>query len=349
MKDNRIIRGFMILVVIGFSCLLFPDRVHAEEENQAGAGFTVESVIPDNQVDIRKTYFHLKIEPGVSQVIQVKVRSTQEAPVTVKLAVHDAISSSVGAIDYAREKPKLDESLKNPITQIVSIKENVKEVTVENYEEKIIEYVIQPPEETFPGVKLGSLRFVKKEADAETDSTGLSSEYAYVIALMLTEDGEQFNFGADLTLKKVDLKLSNGRKVIAATIQNDQPKVMQKMVIDGQVKKKGETEILTRNHKENFSVAPNSNFDFELPLDLNDFAAGTYVFTGKAEADGKVWNWEEEFTISQDKSAKINKETVFKLVIPSWVPWVTGGLVLALASLIVLLVKRQKKWQKESE
>lgn len=341
-------RGFILLVMV-ISCWLFSDHAHADEENQAGAGFTVESVIPDNQVDIRKTYFYLKMTPNTPQVIQVKVRSTQVAPVTVKVAVHDAISSSVGAIDYARTNPKLDESLKNPITELVMINDDLKEVTVENYEEKIVEYTIQPPAETFPGVKLGSLRFVKKDENAEVDSTGLSSEYAYVVAIMLTEDDERFNLGADLKLKNVDLKLSNGRKVIAANIQNDQPKVMREMVIDGQVKRKGETEELAKNHQENFSVAPNSNFDFEMPLDLNDFTAGTYIFTGKAEADGKVWNWEEEFTISSDKAAKVNKETVFKLVIPSWVPWVAGGLIIFLIVLLVYLIRRQRLWQKKGE
>lgn len=348
MTYKRIIRGFLLLVT--FSCSWLFSEVSYGQETQAGAGFTVESIIPENQVDIRKTYYYLQIEPSTPQVIQVKVKSIQEAPVTVKLAVHDAVSSSIGAIDYASENPKLDVSLKNPITDFVTINDNQQEITVENYEEKIVEYTIQPPAESFSGVKLGSLRFVKKEDNPETDEqTGLASEYAYVIALMLTEDGERFNLGADLKLKKVNLKLSNGRKVIAANIQNDQPKVMRAMVIDGQVKRKGETEELAKNHQEKFSVAPNSNFDFEMPLDLNDFTAGTYVFTGKAEADGKVWNWEEEFTISDDRAKKINKETVFKLVIPKWVPWVAAGLILSLLGLILCLVRRQRQWQKEGE
>lgn len=345
-NKNKIFRGFLLLVMV--SCFwLWSDAVHAEDnQDQEATGFTVQSVIPDNQVDANRTFFYLQVEPAKPQVIQVKVRSTRVEPVTVKVEIHDAVSSSVGAIDYAKYDPKLDESLNDPITSFVTINDDQTEVTVQNYEEKVIEYTIQPPATPFSGVKLGSLRFVNKDENAERDpQTGLSTEYAYVIALMLREDDERFNMGADLHLKEVDLKLSNGRKVIAANIQNNQPKVLQEMEIQGNVKRKGESEILAHNRMGHFAVAPNSNFDFEMPLDLNAFSAGTYVFTGKAEGDGKVWRWEEEFTIDSNKAAKINEETAFKLVIPWWVPWVAGGLSLAFVLLIIYLVKRQRQWQ----
>lgn len=342
-KKKQLFRGFILLVMI--SCIWLVPSKGLAEENEKAAGFTVEAMIPENQVDITKTFFYLKVEPNTPQTIKVKVRSTQEAPVTVKLSIHDAISSSVGAIDYAKVKPKLDESLKNPITEIVALEGAEKEITVQNFEEKIVSYTIQPPAASFPGVKLGSLRFVKKEKDAAQG--GVASEYAYLIALMLTEDGEQFNYGADLKLKTVDLKLSNGRKVVAATIQNDQPKVMREMVIEGEVKKKGTNNVLCHNRIENFSVAPNSNFDFEMGLDLNDVSPGTYVFTGKAKADGKTWEWEEEFTVDSRQAAKINKETVFKLVIPGWVLWAAIGLILTFMGLIAYLIRRQRQWQKK--
>ncbi|OJG61222.1 hypothetical protein RV07_GL002069 [Enterococcus malodoratus] len=201
-------------------CLfLSPSPVKAEN-TQSPTGFTVESVIPENQVDTTKTYFYLKMTPNMPQTIQVKVRSTQKEAVTVKLTIHDAISSSNGAIDYANSDPKLDKSLKQPITELVTISDKQKEVTVVNFEEKIVDYQIQPPKNFFSGIKLGSLRFVKKGEDEK--QSGLTTEYAYVIALMLTEDGEPFNQGANLALKKVDLIRSKGKKVVAATIQNGQ-------------------------------------------------------------------------------------------------------------------------------
>lgn len=342
---KKAIRGFLLLIMVVFSWFISEQKV-AANENQQSAGFTVQSVQAESQVDLTKTFFYLKIEPDVPQTIQVKVRSTQVDPVTVNLQVNNAVSSPLGNINYADPNPKLDESLTQPISDFVTINGDQKEVTVENYEEKIVEYTIQPPAESFSGVKLGSLRFVRQDK-VDGSASGVNNEYAYVIALMLTEDEERFDLGADLHLTDVDLKLANGRKIIGANIQNDQPKVLREMEIEGNVKRKGESEVLARNRMTDFSVAPNSNFDFRMPLDISDFPAGTYVFTGKATGNGKTWRWKREFTIGNEKATKINQETVFKLMIPAWVPWVAGGLVLALIGLIVYLVKRQGKWKEE--
>ena len=342
-KRLKIIKGSLLLLIIG--SLLFPILGHAEKKQQDPAGFTVESIIPENQVDKTKTYYYLSVEPAQKQTIQVKVKSTKKEPVTISVAVHDAVSSSVGAIDYANPKPKLDKSLQNPITSLVKVKDNVKEVTVKNFEEKIVEYEITPSKEKFSGVKLGSLRFVRKGEESEKNKSGLTPEYARVIALMLTEDEEQFNHGAELHLKKVGLDLSNGRKVIAAKIQNDQPKVLQEMTINGQITRKGESEVLAKHQMENFSVAPNSNFNFELPLGLERFEAGTYVFTGEAKGDGRTWKWEETFKVGKERADQINEETVFKLVVPQWVPWTAGILLLCLIGMAVYLKRRQQTWQ----
>ena len=63
-------------------------------------GFTVESIIPDNQVDTTKTYFYLAMKPNQKQSIQVKLKSLQDTPLTIQVGIHTAVSSSVGAIDY---------------------------------------------------------------------------------------------------------------------------------------------------------------------------------------------------------------------------------------------------------
>lgn len=333
----------LVLLFLWIS-IFFPITGQAEEEAQNPAGYTVESVIPDNQVDKTKTYYYLKLTPEQKQTIQVKVISTQEEPVTIGIKVHDAVSSSVGAIDYANGKPKLDVSLKNPVTSLVKVKDDIKEVTVQNFEEKMIELEINPPSEKFSGVKLGSLRFVRTDEEKKQNKSGLSPEYARVIALMLTEDESTFNKGADLHLKKVRLDLSNGRKVIAANIQNDQPKVVQDMTVQGKVFKKGDKKAVAKCEMKNFSAAPNSNFDFEIPLGLERFAAGTYIFTGEAKSDERTWKWRKEFTIGNKQANKINEETVYRIHLPKWVPLAGIVLVFSMIGLILYLVRRQRRW-----
>ncbi|MGG5373343.1 hypothetical protein IGI67_005016 [Enterococcus sp. AZ196] len=329
--------------------LFIPIESQAEDKSApAQMGFAVESVIPENQVDTTKSYFYLSMSPNDRQTIQVKIKNLQKEPVTIKIAVHDAVSSSVGAIDYAKNKPKLDPSLTDPITSLVHIKDDRSEVTIEPEEETTVSFEIALPERAFSGVKLGSLRFVRKDKE-QKNQTGLIPQYARVVALMLTQDEEQFNHGADLKLKKADLQLSNGRKVVAARIQNDQPKVLQELTIQGSVQKKGEENVLAKHKMEDFSVAPNSNFDFEIPLGLEKFQPGTYVFHGKAQGDDRTWKWTKEFTIGQEQADRINDETVYRVLLPSWVPWVVGGLLLIFICLFAALFSRLRKWQAASK
>lgn len=338
-------RGIVLVFLIAlFGVMISPLSAEgADSDKKTPAGFTVESILPENQLDTTKTYYYLGIEPNKPQTIQVKVISLQKEPVTVKLAVHDAVSSSVGAIDYAQANPKLDSSLKNPLTSFVTIKDNAKEVTVTNFEEKIVTYQINPPKESFPGVKLGSLRFVKKIGKSEKKKNGLTPEYAYVIAMMLNEDGSDFNHGADLHLKKANLQLSNGKKVVAANIQNDQPKVLREMKIEGWITKKGERKKLYKREMTDFSVAPTSNFNFEIPLGIEKTKPGTYVFHGKAKGDGKTWRWDKEFTIGEKAADTINEEAAYKATVPKWVPLVAGLLILCFFLLVLYLTKRTRK------
>lgn len=344
MRQMKTIKLIFVGCILIMGSFLFSSVSYAEEEPQGGAGYTVESIIPENQVDKNYTFFYLKTIPEQSQTIEVKVTSTQKDPVTVTVAVHDAVSSSIGEIDYAQPKPKLDKSLTNPITSFVKVKDGVKKVTVANFEEKIVGFEITPPKEAYPGVKLGSIRFLREAEESDTKQTGLVPEFARVIAVMLTEDEEDFDHGAELHLKKVDLTLFNGRKIIAANIQNDQPKVLQEMTIKGKVTRKGEKEVLVEQEQSNFAVAPNSNFDFQLPLGIERFTPGTYIFTGEATGDDRTWKWNEEFTVGKKQADNINDETVFKVNVPAWVPGTAAGLLVALIGLIAYLVRRQHQW-----
>ncbi|MBO0454270.1 DUF916 and DUF3324 domain-containing protein [Candidatus Enterococcus murrayae] len=328
---------------IGLFCFLLSPMVTQAEGAQESPGFTVESVVSEKQVDPNQSYFYLSVEPNTLQTIQVKVRSIQEEPVTVSLAIHDAVSSSIGSIDYTQKKPELDESLKDPITKIVTIKEDPKEVTVANFEEKIIEYQIKPPEENFPGIKLGALRFVRKDT-GKAQTGGLKTEYAYVIALMLTEDGEDFNRGADLTLKSVGMKRSKGKNVVAAKIQNHQPKMLQEAGIMGNIKRKGEKKVLNKFEIKEFSAAPNSNFEFNVPLDKKNLSAGTYVFTGIVKSDDQTWRWKKEFNVAREKDRKLDSNKQART--PKWqeqFPMVVGLILLALGVLPISIKQKQRQ------
>lgn len=343
MKHKR----WHLLAVVGLLIsLLLPINAFAEE-GQSPAGFTVESLPRESQVDTTKSYFYIGLQPEQEQTIQVKIKSTRKEPRTVRIQLNNAITGPNGVIDYTREDPQLDESLTVPLTDFVEIEGEQKEVTVENFEEQIISFKIRPPKETFSGVKLGAVRFigVPTKTEKEQGKGGVTQEYAYTIALMVTEDKETFDSGADLKLKKAKLELFGGNRVFVGTIQNDQPKVLTDLSIKGYIKRKDSSKRFAQITKENLSVAPNSNFGIHLPAGLENVRPGKYVMTLVAQGDGREWKWTKEFQVGEKEAAKINKDAVFRLYLPKWTPYVFGGLFITMFLLTYWLIRRRKKGQ----
>ena len=279
--------------------LRFEVALSQQPEPQPLAGFTVESVIPDNQLDKNQTYFYLGVQPSNQQIIQVKIRSLQKEPVTVALSIHDAVNGTEGQIDYTQTSPKLDSSLTNSITQIVHLQNKEATVTEKNFEEKIVNYEIKIPKEPFSGVKLGALRFIKQLEDESLTSNQFTSTYAYTISVMLTEDKQPFDEGAELQLKKVGTTISAGQPVVQVTYQNRQPKVMKEATITNWLTKKGQTKELLKKVQVDVTVAPNSLLAMDLPLNDVVLPAGTYTVHSQVSAGNREWQWRKDFTITQ--------------------------------------------------
>ncbi|EOH77513.1 WxL protein host-binding domain-containing protein [Enterococcus malodoratus] len=93
--------------------------------------------------------------------------------------------------------------------------------------------------------------------------------------------------------------------------------MVKEMTIKGSIRRKGENKTLDTHEMKDFSIAPNSNFDFEVPVKLKDFRTGTYVFTGSAKENGHTWRWTKEFTIDSDKLEKMKDEAAHQVHVPT--------------------------------
>lgn len=341
---KKIFTAFSFLVLAFFlgSTAAFADETE-DEKNKDSMGFTVEAVIPSNQVDQSKSFFFLKTTPNAEQTIQVKVKSTRKEPRTLTVAVNNAMTSSEATIDYGVDQPELDDSLKIPLTDLVTVPDDFKEVTVENYEEKVIDLKIKAPAEPFAGIKLGAIRLI---GTTDQNKAGLSVETGYTIGLVLTEDAAQYDLGGELTLKKVDVLLANGSKVVGVTLQNAEPKVIDGLKLHVKIRKKDSDKVLFEKKGTDLAVAPNTSFMYQIPMGIEQVQAGKYLVDITAENAVSNWKWMEEITITEETADKINEETIDKVLTPSWVPAATIVLTVIFAILIFLIVQRSRKIRK---
>lgn len=335
---KKIIMIHLLLSMIAFVIGLvssFEEVVLAENNEQNGetmAGYLeVKTIIPDNQRDKSKTYFDLLMSPGAEQVIQVELKNTSSKEnIVAVIQINDATTNNYGIVEYAKNE-KRDSSLKVGISDIVKTDS---EVVIPANQTKTLFVQITMPTEKLNGVLLGGIviREEKQKEINEKNHTGpaVINQFAYTIGLLLTENEKPAE--ESLALRKVTIGKVNYRKFIKANIQNSQPVIMKDMTIEAKIYLKEGGKIFFTQSSENINMAPNSNFDYLVSMEKNEFPAGKYILEIKARSVEKEWTMEKEFTIVEREHKKLAKTTngiedislwklIFCILLPLFILW----------------------------
>lgn len=330
---------FFLAMLIG-GLLISPQLVQAEADT---LGYTVSMIEPDTQIDKSQDYFNIITRPGVSQTLKVMVKSLKKDPTKVKIYIEDAMTSEDGQINYTNNKNFLDKSLQVPLSDIVTV--NDSEITVSNYEEKIITFTVNPPAESYEGIKLGDIAF--QLDDGKKEGKGVSASFAYRIGLLTMEEDMEYKDSQTMKLLKITPKIHRGQKTILLKFQNPEPKILSDFTIDYTVSKDGSKTPMKKQTIKNLNMAPNSSFDLAVDFGVNDVKAGDYILKAVVNNAFGSWNFDKKFTIESSVAKKMNKETAFKLITPSWIKIVSIGLTLLILVTSIFIIIRQKKWNKE--
>lgn len=353
MKQTKLVLSLLISLLVFFGHSAFAEKTSETQpitENEKRAGFTVQAVLPENQINDRISYYHLLVQPGGTQTVEVKIFNNSAEKQTYQVEVIRAATNKNGLITYdERDKPE-DKSMQMPITDMAKPKN--KEVNVEAYSEGKAEIDINVPVEPFPGISLGGIRISLKPEKEEESDQGMSvkNTYGYAIGMILTEDENSPIYGeTELKLESLKPEVDYGSKVLEALIQNPYPEAMQKLEAEGKITKKGSDNVIAKHSVKNVKIAPNSVFPFQIDWGMQEVAAGEYTFTGKIKGETKSWDFKEDFTITREVAKKMNKQTAFRVFIPEW--WTTAfyGLILLTVILVLFLVLRLIKRKKAKE
>ncbi|WP_086312960.1 hypothetical protein A5821_000532 [Enterococcus sp. 7F3_DIV0205] len=316
--NKRIIS--LLLLIIMISSL--PLNASAQDGTM---NFSVTAVIPDNQIDKTKTYFDLKMKPGQVQELEVSMNNPLDEEVTVENNANTAITNDNGIVDYSNADPKLDETLKAPFSVISEVE---KETTIPAKSSKILKIKVTMPDKELDGVILGGLHFTEKEDkekdDKENSGVQIKNRFAFAIGVLIRQNDNIVK--PDLKLGKIQPSQVNYRNVLKANIQNTQPVIIQDMEIDARVTKKGSKETLFEQKKPGVRMAPNSNFNFGMSWENQEFKAGKYTLHMNVSSGSEKWKWSKDFEISQKEAKELNEKAVeLKVDYTKW--YIIGGVV----------------------
>ena len=319
---------YFILMILSFYFFAFGIETSAAELR-----FSVETEIPENQIDKTKTYFDLMMKPDQEQILKVRAANSTDENLVIDVSVKSATTNSNGVIEYGESLTALDKSAPADLSEIIQLKDGGESVEM--------------PKEEFSGQLAGGITFSEKVDETKdkqkenTNGLAIENRYAYTVAVLLRENETVVQ--PELSLEKVEPTQRNARSVISATLLNHEAAYLQSMKVTANVKNKKTNNVILEKEQEDMQMAPNSIFNFPIPYEENEMEAGTYVLAMTVEGSGKKWQFTKEFTISKEEAKTFNEKDVTVKKTESKLIYLLIGLLILLLIICLFIILRLKK------
>lgn len=363
---SNIVGKVSLVLVLVFSLFYCSKSIYASSSN-----FNVSPEIPENQMDKNLGYFNLVMSPESQQTLSFKVNNATSKSITVEMAFAHSTTNGNGLAIYDSSKAIKDSSLKYNIEDFVDIPK--KEVTIAAHAQVIMTAKVTMPKGMDTGILSGGFSFKEKEGNQESGSSkgvSIKNEYRYVIALVTQQNIQKVS--PQLKLNEVKATQVNSRNVFAANLQNISPTYLQDMNATATVKGVTNSELKYSFENSDMKMAPNSNFDFAIPVSIKGnigdqtskaLEAGKYHLsmtvygvksaTGAYETivNGKTvnyeykWTFEKDFEIAGEKAKKLNNSdpTLHYKEPINWLMIIGIALILIILLLTFLIFSSQRK------
>ncbi|MDG4968842.1 DUF916 and DUF3324 domain-containing protein [Lactococcus lactis] len=363
---SNIVGKVSLVLVLVFSLFYCSKSIYASSSN-----FNVSPEIPENQVDKNLGYFNLVMSPESQQTLSFKVNNATSKSITVEMAFAHSTTNGNGLAIYDSSKAIKDSSLKYNIEDFVDIPK--KEVTIAAHAQVIMTAKVTMPKGMDTGILSGGFSFKEKEGNQESGSSkgvSIKNEYRYVIALVTQQNIQKVS--PQLKLNEVKATQVNSRNVFAANLQNISPTYLQDMNATATVKGVTNSELKYSFENSDMKMAPNSNFDFAIPVSIKGnigdqtskaleavkyhlsmtvygvkSATGAYETTvnGKTVNYEYKWTFEKDFEIAGEKAKKLNNSdpTVHYKEPINWLMIIGIALILIILLLTFLIFSSRRK------
>ncbi|MGX7137606.1 hypothetical protein RV15_GL000107 [Enterococcus silesiacus] len=354
MKKKAVTISLIVLYIVG---LIIPgQQALAEESPKKGTstasptGFTYRVLQPENQQNKKVGYFDLKMSPSQKQTVQIELGNESTEEIEVDIAINGAKTNGNGVIEYGPTGIENDTSLKYAFEDLVK---GPKSVKIPGNGTAMLDLEITMPKVSFDGVVSGGIQLKNAQDEKmRAEKKGVINEYAFLVGMLLTET--ETAVMPELNLNKVSAGLSNYRNSIFVNFSNIKAAYLENLTLDVQVMKKGSDNVLYEAKKASMRVAPNSRVDFPVSMNGEKMEPGKYIAHIVATAGDKKWEWDEEFTVTDEEADKYNKQDV-SLIQENGIDWkiivaiVAGVFVLVLVIFFVVrAVNNQKKTKNKS-
>ncbi|MDG4589182.1 DUF916 and DUF3324 domain-containing protein [Enterococcus faecium] len=298
-------------------CLGMSIPIYAEESSEMMGGYTIEGIPNSHQVDPNAGYFDLSEQPGETDQLKIKLINQSEREKKLSIKVTDGNTNSNGLVDYTGEL-KNHSLLKTPLSSI--LKPTQETVTVPAKKEVEATLNLTMPSQKFEGIILGGI-LVSDVTDTVTESKGMSigNQYTYTLGVVLKNETQTDMYkNISVELESVEPKVFYGKKVVQANFLNPNPYILGEASVEGKIINEKNKKVVKEQKSEKVSIAPYSVYPFQFDWKKDEIKPGNYIFEGVVKTKDKKWKFSHKFSIEEEQAKEMNKKSVFKIVIPTW-------------------------------
>lgn len=300
----------IILLACLFFTSIFMLETTAYAKEDQGIGFQIQPIFNSNQVEDDLGYYYINAKPNEDQTLELLVTSTEDEDIKINALIENAISTNHGKLDYSSNLKKVDDSLKDPLSEIISVEPKTFDLKAK--ESRKIQMKLKTPSENFNGIKMGRV-VVKKEENKKEKKAPISNQYQYGVGIIVTEEVDAFNNGNSLKLNSVGPKVENAFRVVSADISAPTPKTIEGLKVRAYVTEKGKNKKIKERNIDNFMFAPNSKVSFQIPWGTDNFKPGDYTFHFDAKNNASSFNIKQNFKIAGNQAKSLNNDAAFSV------------------------------------
>ncbi|NSS93203.1 DUF916 and DUF3324 domain-containing protein [Enterococcus faecalis] len=323
------------VVILVFCIMSFGLTTYANENTVT---FSVEALTEDGKSN-DQGFYHFEGEPGNKEYAKIKVTNLSSKPVKIAMEVNAASTNQNGIPSY-RKVENQDNTLKYPMDKLIHLEQDSIELGAN--ENKIIDIIVNNPEEKWDGQILGGIRF--SEVREQKSQQAVTHEIAYTIGILLKMK-EGTTPENQLQLNNIKVSQRNYRNFVEANLQNTTAVIVSNMEVNAQVSKKGSDKVIYEYMASELRMAPNSNFDFGIPTGDAPLQPGKYQLKLTVQADEKKYVFDGVFEITQKQANQLNKSAVNieeKTPISMYMKIIIGILILILVINVYVYYRKRK-------
>ncbi|WP_169302744.1 DUF916 and DUF3324 domain-containing protein [Lacticaseibacillus paracasei] len=310
---------------------------------QQESSFSVTTNQNTYQQNTELPYFDLLMEPGKTTTLSVNVINNDVATHRYTISINRAVTNTNTIIDYGQTKSEPMVGLNQKFNMMSIVSPRTQKIAIPGHQQRVVKFKVTMPKITLKGVLLGGVH-VRQEIEKKEES-GYTNRFNFVTTLLMRQSNK--NAKANLRLNKVSVK-TNNIGVINASLTNSTAAYLTDLTIKSSLFNANNSEKLIAESKQKArSVAPNTKFNYQLPLRKQKLKSGHYILdlTIVSKKTEQTWHWRQTFTLSDKDANDVMRITGYYVPTPWWI-WVLIGLgvllLLILLLILWLLFKRHK-------